>query len=176
MKRKFFRFAILVLVVINILPAVPAAAADWEVGISSSSAVTAVPSSKPVDAEDTFRDKVFQLINQERADHQLGELKRTDTLDTMAGIRAKESSVSFSHTRPNGMTPASLFKQYKLSYSSAGENLAYGFNTPAELVEAWMQSPEHCSNILNSKFCCTGMGFYENSDGAIYCVQIFQQP
>lgn len=176
MKCKFFRFAILVLVVMNILPAVPVAAADWEVGISSPSAVTAVPSSKPADAESTFRDSVLQLTNKQRADHQLGELKRMDILDTIASIRAKESSVSFSHTRPNGSTAASLFTQYKLSYSLAGENLACGYNTSESVMEAWMQSPEHRNNILNSKFCYMGIGSYQSSDGTIYCVQIFEQP
>ncbi len=47
-----------------------------------------------------------------------------------------------------------------------GENSAYGFRTPAATVRAWMRSPGHRANILNSIFRETGVGL--TSPGSIY--------
>lgn|GEM_PF-1135662 len=177
MKIKFWQIISFVLILMNVLPTIPAAAVGWEAGIStpSSNTATLTKSSDSQKAVEDFNDQVFLLVNKERTNKNLSLLKKTATLDGIADIRAKESSVLFSHTRPNGKSPASVFEQFKLSYQYAGENLAYGCSTPAELITAWMKSPEHRSNILSKNFTCIGIGLYQNSKG-IYSSLIFDKP
>jgi uncharacterized protein YkwD len=58
-----------------------------------------------------------------------------------------------------------------------GENIAYGgeyLGTPKAIVKAWMHSPGHKANILNSQFKDVGVGFSPgipgnpNADGGTY--------
>jgi uncharacterized protein YkwD len=59
----------------------------------------------------------------------------------------------FEHENPQGLAPADLAKAAGYAYISIGENLASGnFKDDKDLVQAWMDSPGHRANILNSKF------------------------
>jgi uncharacterized protein YkwD len=49
-------------------------------------------------------------------------------------------------------------------WSSVGENIATGFQTPTAVVHAWMASTGHCQNILNPAYRYVGTGV---SDGSI---------
>ncbi|HCF82769.1 MAG TPA: serine protease, partial [Ruminococcaceae bacterium] len=51
-----------------------------------------------------------------------------------------------------------------------GENIAYGYRTPAEVVEGWLNSPGHRANILTGSFTHIGVGYNENGN---YWVQLF---
>lgn len=169
MKKKNSLLLALVLSAVILLPTVSASAAEWESGISAVS----VSSVESVLSEQAYQNEVLSLINQQRASHSLKPLTATAAIGSMAAVRAKEASVLFSHTRPDGSTPASLFAQYKVVYSTAGENLAYGYTTPSALVSAWMLSPEHRDNILNPNFQYTGIGVYQSDNGKIYYAQLF---
>jgi hypothetical protein len=56
------------------------------------------------------------------------------------------------HTGPNGETAWDFMEQSGYRYLLAGENLARGYTNSQEVVEAWMNSPSHRSNILNGRF------------------------
>ena len=43
-------------------------------------------------------------------------------------------------------------------WSSAGENIATGFQTPRQVVTAWMGSTDHCHNILDPVYADVGTG------------------
>ena len=59
----------------------------------------------------------------------------------------------FEHESPDGKTPANIIKAQGYEYIVVGENLALGnFLNDEALVQAWMDSPGHRANILNSKF------------------------
>jgi uncharacterized protein YkwD len=89
----------------------------------------------------------------------------------------------FEHTAPGGQTAvarilSSGFVPEGSGYS-VGENIAYGtgvLGTPREIVKAWMHSPEHRSNILDSAYRSEGMGvvaavpsqYADGQAGAIY--------
>ena len=61
--------------------------------------------------------------------------------------------------------------RYRHRYS--GENVAYGYSTPSELVAAWMNSPHHRENILDRRFHYLGVG----TDGAdpVFASQVFSE-
>ena len=96
--------------------------------------------------------EVLTLVNQERAAEGLSALSADGKLTQAAGIRVKEITVSFSHTRPDGSSCFTALSEVGASYSRAGENLAIGQKTPEEVVKAWMASPGHRANIMNPNF------------------------
>lgn len=64
----------------------------------------------------------------------------------------------FEHESPDGKTPANIIKAQGYEYIVVGENLALGnFANDEILVQAWMNSPGHRDNILNSKFAEIGV-------------------
>jgi len=82
----------------------------------------------------------------------------------------------FSHTSPTYGSPFDMMKQFGISYSSAGENIAKGQRTPADVMNGWMNSPGHKANILNSSYTEIGVGYVTDSNGTTYWVQHFIRP
>ncbi|MGN0537860.1 MAG: CAP domain-containing protein [Acutalibacteraceae bacterium] len=124
------------------------------------------------DKMNEYINEVIRLVNVERQKRGLSTLTKRDDVCEIAAIRAKEIVISFSHTRPNGSSCFSLFDEYNISYWSAGENIAYGYRTPAEVMEGWMNSEGHRANILNGNFDGIGVGCYEEN-GVLYWTQFF---
>lgn len=65
----------------------------------------------------------------------------------------------FDHTRPDGSSFSSIFKDMGISYYTAGENIAMGYPSPEAVVAGWMNSPGHRANILNANFNAIGVGY-----------------
>ena len=61
------------------------------------------------------------------------------------------------------------------NFHTLGENIAGGQKNIAEVMEAWLASPAHCTNIMNDKFEEVGIAVVieENSDFEIYWTQNF---
>lgn len=120
-----------------------------------------------------YVNEVVRLVNQHRASYGLSALSASDAaLMKAADKRAEEQATLFSHTRPNGSTWSTVLGEYGVSYRNAGENVAYGQSTPAEVVNAWMNSEGHRANILNADFSNIGVGVhYQN--GTYYWAQLF---
>jgi len=123
-----------------------------------------------------FTAEVLRLVNEARAEAGLGVLKTTDVMVQTADVRAQESSTAFSHMRPDGTKCFTVFKEYSMRYRAAGENLSNGYDSPEAVFTAWMNSPTHRANIMNSRYTLIGIGYYENSFGRIYCSQLFCTP
>ncbi|MBR3523317.1 MAG: CAP domain-containing protein [Bacilli bacterium] len=115
--------------------------------------------------------QVLYLINQIRKENGLGELTMDYTLMQIANIRAEEATRNWSHTRPDGSNWWTLHQQYGL-HGKFGENLAYGQEDPAEVVQDWMDSEGHRVNILTPDFYTIGISVYYN-DGVYYWSQEF---
>ena len=62
-----------------------------------------------------------------------------------------------------------------LDYKIIGENIAGGHSTIESAVEAWIASPAHCTNLMNSEFTEVGVAVAvdESSDYGIYWTQTF---
>ncbi len=117
--------------------------------------------------------KVVELVNKERKSAGLNPVTLNTDATTAAQVRAEESSVSFSHTRPDGTSFATALKDAGVSYRSCGENIAWGQKTPEQVMEGWMNSAGHRANILNASYTEIGMGFYQNASGVNYWSQLF---
>ncbi len=112
--------------------------------------------------------QVLDLVNQERKNYGLSALTMTEALTDGAMIRAAETTVSFSHTRPNGEQCFTAFSWSR----AAGENIAYGQRSPQQVVTAWMNSSGHRKNILSSDYTTIGIGCFEYG-GTYYWSQAF---
>ena len=118
--------------------------------------------------------EVFDLINNQRTQNGLSALKLdTETL-RVARIKAQDmvDNNYFSHNSPTYGSPFQMLNSFKISYKTAGENIA-GNSSNSAAVTAWMNSSGHKANILNSSFNYTGIGVVKGSKyGKIY-VQLF---
>ena len=122
-----------------------------------------------------YAQAVLDLVNKERVKRGVNPLVLSEDICQKADIRAKELTVLFSHTRPDGRDCFSIFgsKQGKIY---GGENIAAGSSTPEAVVNQWMSSPGHRENILNGKYRYLGVGYaYDgSSEYAHYWVQMFE--
>lgn len=165
-----FLFAFIVLMSLS----VPAVFAADETSAAISTETTALTDEQT--AIEQYKAEVLRLVNIEREKVGVAGVKQLDSLVPMADVRAKESASSFSHTRPNGTRCFTVFADNSIKYSAAGENLAYGFRTPADVVTAWMNSEGHRKNILDTNFKYIGIGYFVNERGTVYCSQLFYTP
>ena len=82
----------------------------------------------------------------------------------------------FSHYSKSGGTPFTRMKAAGYRYSSAGENIAAGYGSPAATVAAWIKSPGHCKNIMKKTFTQMGVGYAEGGTYGDYWTQDFGKP
>lgn len=118
--------------------------------------------------------EVFDLINKQRTNNGLTALKMDTEALNVARIKAKDmvDNNYFSHNSPTYGSPFDMLKSFKVTYKTAGENIA-GNSSNSAAVTAWMNSSGHKANILNSSFNYTGIGVVKSSKyGKVY-VQIF---
>ena len=119
--------------------------------------------------------EVVELTNAERAKAGLPAYTVNEKLMKAAMIRAKESHVNYSHTRPDGQKATTVLEDVGISLDSIGaafENLG-GRNTPEEAIEGWMNSEGHRNGILNIECTQIGVGVAQGKDGSLHWVQWF---
>ena len=116
--------------------------------------------------------EVVRLTNSARSKNGYAALVEDGALSEAAALRAREIARSFSHTRPSGASFSSALSESGVSYLRAGENIASGQKSASEVVNAWMNSPGHRANILNSSYSRIGSASV-NIDGTLYWVQLF---
>jgi uncharacterized protein YkwD len=126
-------------------------------------ALPAQGSAKAAAAFNGQEQAVFDLVNQERA-IQGKPLLRSDSRLT-AAARAHSQDMAeqnyFSHTGANGSSPGQRIQAQGYAWNAWGENIAYGYATPEAVMNAWMNSPGHRANILNTLFCDIGVGYFQ---------------
>ncbi len=64
----------------------------------------------------------------------------------------------FSHTTPEGRTTWDRLAARGVTYSRAGENIAWGQTTGRAVLEAWLDSPGHRENIERDSYTHHGVG------------------
>jgi uncharacterized protein YkwD len=107
------------------------------------------------------RANIIYWTNQARAANNLPPLSENSVLDVTASAKTDDMFAKsyFEHTSPTGMTVSSQAKNAGYSYLMIGENLALGqFASAKEIVDAWMASPGHRANILNTRYSEIGIG------------------
>lgn len=122
----------------------------------------------------TDEKRAFDLLNADRAANGLKALKFNSQL-TALGERYAQDMINrnyFSHNSPEGQSPFDRMKAAGISYRYAGENLAINSNVAAA-EQAFMNSPGHRANILNTNYTEVGIGVRYDAKGSAHVVQEF---
>jgi uncharacterized protein YkwD len=124
---------------------------------------------------------IIALANTDRAKSSAGSLTEDVRLDHAAQLKANDMAAKsyFSHIDPSGNAPWMWFKKVGYYYWSAGENLAINFSDAPTLNSAWMNSPTHKANIVNSGYSRVGIGIAHGTyqgRPATYIVEFFAKP
>jgi uncharacterized protein YkwD len=102
------------------------------------------------------------------------------TLEAAAKAHSQDMAKQdyFSHTSPDGVGIQQRVSSRDYVWRAVGENIAAGQASIAAVVEGWLESPGHCSNIMNETF--TEMGMARADDpGSMYSpywTQVLAQP
>ena len=109
---------------------------------------------------------LLQETNEERVGGGLGGLTLNAQLNQAAQAKANDMATRnyWSHNTPEGNPPWIFFTAAGYNYQTAGENLAYGFDTSTDAVIGWMNSPGHKANILNTTYKEVGFGVANAGD------------
>lgn len=92
--------------------------------------------------------------NQKRQENGLQPLSLDGQLAQAASGKASHmfSNNYWAHNAPDGTSPWFFIKSAGYNYVYAGENLARGFSSADQVVNAWMASPEHRKNMLSPNY------------------------
>src|SRR5262245_33547024 len=129
-------------------------------------------------SKDTFKlsadeQAVVDLVNVERKKANLSPLKVNEKLTKTARDHstnmAKQDKLD--HTL-DGKGPGDRVTAAGYKYSSVAENIAMGQKTPAAVMQTWLNSPDHKTNILGD-YVDFGIGITSDSNGQRYWTQVF---
>lgn len=104
--------------------------------------------------------EVLKLVNSERSKAGCSALTINAKLTKAAQDHSKDMAAhrNMSHTGSDGSSPGDRITRAGYSWSTYGENVAYGYATPQSVMAGWMGSPGHKRNILNCAFKEIGIG------------------
>ncbi|WP_307816728.1 MULTISPECIES: CAP domain-containing protein [Micromonospora] len=120
--------------------------------------------------------QVVDLVNAERAKAGCGALTVDEKLTTAAQRHSQDQADNrnMSHTGSDGSDPGERIDRVGYAWRTYGENVAWNQQSPAAVMDAWMNSPGHRANILNCAFTEIGVGV-ASSNGP-YWTQVFAAP
>lgn len=134
-------------------------------------------------ATNTSHEGLLSATNSQRSANAVGTLSLNAKLNSAAQAKANDmvSRNYWSHQTPDGAQPWVFITNAGYQYSSAGENLAYGFSNSSGTVTGWMNSPSHKANLLSSKYTEVGFGManspnYVNSGQQTVVVAMYASP
>lgn len=147
---------------------------DGDIYWDESSYSVYIDSNEAVNDSD-WAQEILRLTNEIRAGYGLNTLEWDDALAEVGRAHCMDMAAReyFDHNTPEGLTPFDRIQKTGLYYIYAGENIAAGQITPADVTKAWMDSPEHRDNILNPNFTRLGAAFYRGGNLGIYWSQEF---
>lgn len=126
--------------------------------------------------------EIIRITNDYREVSGLSILSRSAILDQAATKKLQDmfDREYFDHISPDGKGPGAVASSVGYSYVVVGENLAMGtFESDLKLVNAWMASPGHKENIMNTRYTeigvAVGHGTY-NGERVWIAVQEFGKP
>lgn len=118
-----------------------------------------------------------ELINVERAGKGLTILGSNEPLTDAARFHSRHmlDYHYFDHVSPDGLTLQDRLREFNVSFSLAGENLAYGIRTAIDAHQGLMNSYRHRENILYETYDYVGIGFKEGQGGTYWTQKFIVQ-
>ncbi len=122
----------------------------------------------PVSAAEAYQQRLLALVNQERGRRGLRALAAATCADGYAN-RWADSMASRSVMEHQPLLPI----LGACHAHAVAENVAYGNVTADRMMEMWMASPGHRTNILRPEMTHIGIGSTQRADGRVYGCQVF---
>jgi uncharacterized protein YkwD len=139
----------------------------WAHGKTKASAKpTATPTATPSQNSSDATASVVALVNSERSQVGCAPLAVNAQLTNAAQSHSADmaSNQTMSHYGSDGSAPGDRITRAGYIWSTYGENVAYGYTTPEDVMAGWMSSPGHRANILNCAFKEIGVGHAQPGD------------
>lgn len=129
---------------------------------------------------------VLTLVNEARAKKRRCGFRGFDAVPPLAPSAALQRAASahaedmarrgaMDHAGGDGSTPADRATRAGYAWRNVGENVAMGQSTPDQVVAEWLDSPRHCSNIMDPDFTEMGVAVASSATG-VYWAQVFGAP
>lgn len=123
---------------------------------------------QPGTVSDTYEADVVTVANAERTSRNLAPVSPQACVDSYAEAQSR-AMASQDRMYHQDLTP--ILNTCHLR--AVGENVAYGYSNGTSVTAAWMASPGHRANLLNSVYRLIGVGATQNSSGRWYVSQVF---
>ena len=106
--------------------------------------------------------QILTLTNQNRAANGVGPVVLNTRLSQAAQAFAESMGNQnfFSHTSPNGSTAGDRITAAGYSWATYAENIGRGYVSASDVMNGWMNSSGHRTNILNGSLRELGVGVY----------------
>lgn len=123
----------------------------------------------PEIAPDRLEQRMLAMVNQERRERGLRELRWDGRLAALARAHSRDMLARnyFAHEDPDGKTAADRAAKAGIRYTFLGENLAFA-KTLSQAHRGLMKSPGHRENILRTEFRRVGIGVIRLPQGSQY--------
>ncbi|MGH7467317.1 MAG: CAP domain-containing protein [Longimicrobiales bacterium] len=113
----------------------------------------------PSDAPAEVRSFV-ELMNEHRQERGCAPLTWDNRIAGVASAHSEDMARNnyFSHTNLQGQSPFDRLRADGVQFRAAGENIAYGQTTGRQVLQSWLNSAGHRSNIENCQYTRHGVG------------------
>jgi uncharacterized protein YkwD len=102
-----------------------------------------------------------ESVNEHRTNQGLSALTWSSAVFDVAQAHSNDMAEHdfFDHEGSDGSTLADRLDAAGVSYGAAGENIARGYTSADDALQAWLGSSQHKDNIENSNFTHHGIGY-----------------
>ena len=166
------------------------AGADWSFTTGGAFNLGATPQSTIDECMDEGDLRMLTLVNNSRAQQrECGNtlmpaqpaLSWHCLLDAAASGHSQSMADNdfHAHVSPiDGSDPGDRIRATGYTPSAWGENIAAGYADEEQVMQAWLDSPGHCTNLMRASFTEMGAAFARNSNSTygIYWTQKFARP
>lgn len=127
------------------------------------------------DLKEGFEYQLFDLTNATRVNHGLSVLEWNEEVRETARKHSTDMAENqyFNHTNLQGQSPFDRMEEDNISFTTAGENLAYGQLSSIFAHQGLTNSEGHRENILQDRFAELGVGVDFNNDNQPFYTENF---
>lgn len=145
-------------------------------GLTGCTAPPRAPVAAPVTGNAPWADEMLASINAQRATAGAGPLQLCASLVRAAADHTADQAAHdlMTHTGSDGSTMVIRVERAGYTgWSAAAENVAAGYQTVADVMNGWMNSTGHRTNLLNPAYTDVGVGQVPSAGGTVYWTQVF---
>ncbi|MES2573749.1 MAG: CAP domain-containing protein [Bacteroidota bacterium] len=122
-------------------------------------------------AYNSFEDETLILVNSHRVSIGLNALEKNNYISIQSEEHDEYMIANNTVSHDNFSSRYNSIVE-TLGAIRVGENIAYNYNTPKAVMDAWLKSPSH-KECIEGDYSHFGISIRVSSQGKIYCTNIF---